>query len=121
LTPPRIVVLSGRTLFAEGIAASLQRNLEAPEFRTMNTQQPEMIDHLVAYQPAVVILDAADEELRHRCPLDSLLGAMPALTILRLDPQHESLQVVTSRQRPIRSLSEVVRVITSLDTKEDTA
>jgi hypothetical protein len=120
LAQPRIVVLSGRTLFAEGIAASLRRSLDEREFQTMDAQQPEVIEHLVAFQPRVVILDASDEDVTQRCPLDSLLGAMPALTILRLDPQHEQLQVVMSRQRSIRNMSDIVGVINSLETKEDT-
>jgi hypothetical protein len=121
LTQPRIVVLSGRTLFAEGIAASLGQNLGEQDYQTMDAQQPEVIERLVALQPRVVIVDATDEDVTQRFPLDSLLAAMPALTILRLDPQHEQLQVVTSRQRSIRSLSDIVGVINSLDTKEDTA
>ena len=112
---PRVVVLSGRTLFAEGIAAGLRRNMENREFRTLDTRQPEVIEHLVASEPSVVILDATDEVIKLRCPLDRLLDALPALTVLRLDPQRGLLHVVTSRQRSVRSMSDIVGIIHSLD------
>jgi hypothetical protein len=118
---PRIVVLSSRTLFAEGVAASLRRGSEEREFRTMDAQQPEVTQQLVAFQPTVVIVDATDQAVKLRCPLDNLLDALPALTLLRLDPQHEHLQVVTSHQRFIRSLNDIVSVIDSLPAEEDNA
>jgi hypothetical protein len=113
-----VVVLSGQTLFAEGIAASLRRNMENQAFRTLDTQEPEVIEHLVASRPSVVIMDATDEAIRRHCPLDSLLDALPALTVLRVDPQRGLLHVVTSRQRSVRSMSEIVGVIHALATKE---
>jgi hypothetical protein len=113
LTQPRIAVLSGRTLFAEGLAASLRRDLNEQAVRTIDAHQPELIEQLVAFEPRVVILDATDDDVNHRYPLDALLGALPGLTILRVDPQYQRLQVVTSQLRPIRSMSDIVGMITA--------
>jgi len=107
-------VLSTKSLFAEGIVANLRRNLETQELQAMDAQQPEVIEHLVAYQPSVVILDATDEAATDRCGLDRLLTALPRLNVIRLDPHLGHLQVVTSQQRTIAHISDMVEVINSL-------
>jgi Fe-S cluster assembly ATPase SufC len=113
-TPPRIVVLSTKTLFAAGIVAHLRQNLAQPGLQTLDAQQPEVLEQLVALQPSILILDATDAGVSDRGLLDGLLRALPALTVLRLDPQQGHLQVVTSRQRTITQISDLVTVIDSL-------
>ena len=108
MTQPRIAVLSSRTLFAAGMAATLRRRLDRRAFRTFDAQQPEAMEQLVAFRPSVVLLDAADEVVSRRYPLGSLFGALPALTIVLVDPQDEQVQVVTSQQRAIRRMSDIV-------------
>jgi DNA-binding NarL/FixJ family response regulator len=114
LTPPRIVVLSTQTLFAEGLVANLRQTLGQPGLQTLDPQRPEVLQQLVAYQPHFVLLDATAPGLNDHCLLDSLLKALPALTIIRLDPQQGQLQVVTSQQRTITRMSDMVAVIDAL-------
>ena len=114
LSEPRIVVLSTRTLFAEGIAANLRQNLAAHELRTLDANLPDVMERLVAHQPGIVILDAADEGVNDRCLLNRLVSDLPGLTLIRLDPHQERLQLVTSQQRAITQISDLVAVINSL-------
>ncbi len=114
MTQPRIAVLSSRTLFAEGMAARLRQSMDERAFRMIDAHQPEVMEQLAAFQPKVVILDATDEDVDHRYPLHRLLGALPGLTIIRVDPQYQQLQVISSQQRTIRNMSEILGVITSL-------
>ncbi len=110
----RIVVLSSRTLFAEGIVANLRQNLAAHELRTLDANLPDVMEQLAAHQPGIVILDAADEGVNDRCLLNGLVSDLPGLTLIRLDPHQGRLQLVTSQQRAIARISDLVAVINSL-------
>jgi hypothetical protein len=114
LTPPCIVVLSTQTLFAEGLVAKLRQNAEKYQLRSLDAQLPDVMAQLAAYQPSLVLLDATDVSVCDRHLLDDLLTALPALTIVRLDPQQGQLQVVTSQQRTITRMADMVAVIDSL-------
>jgi len=114
LPQPRIVVLSTRTLFAEGIVANLRQNLAAHELQTLDANLPDVMEQLAAHQPGIVILDAADEGVNDRCLLNSLVSDLPGLTLIRLDPYQGRLQLVTSQQRVIAQISDLVAVINSL-------
>lgn len=107
----RVVILSGRSIFAEGVAARLRQNLLNDEIQVIDAQQPDAIQRLIAYRPRQVILEATDETVARHCPLESLLSALPDLRVIRLDPQQESIQVVTSQQHSIGHIRDLMDVI----------
>lgn len=107
----RVVILSSRSIFAEGVAARLRHHLNTDEIRVVDAQQPDAMQSLIALQPTQVILEAADETVARHCPLESLLSALPDLRVIRLDPQQEYIQVVTSQQRTIGQISDLMDVI----------
>ncbi len=114
LTPPRIVVLSTQTLFAEGLLANLRQKSEKYQLQTLDAQLPDVMAQLAAYQPSLVLLDATDAGVNDRCLLAGLVTTLPALIIIRLDPQQGQLQVVTSQLRTITRMSDMVAVIDAL-------
>jgi hypothetical protein len=114
LPEPSLVVLSTRTMFAEGIVAHLRQNLAAHELRTLDASLPDVMEQLTVRPPGIIILDAADEGVNDRCLLNSLVSDLPGLTIIRLDPHQGRLQLVTSQRRAITQISDLVSVINSL-------
>ena len=113
MTGPCIVILSSGSVFVESIARRLRQQMQAGDFRTINSQQGDTLEQIIAAQPALVIADAADSRLEQVCPLNSLLAALPKLTVIRLDPQQDRLQIVTSEHRPSRGMSGLIGIIHS--------
>jgi DNA-binding NarL/FixJ family response regulator len=108
-----VVIVSRHSLFAEGVASSLRQQLSEGEIQTIDARAPGCLERLIAAQPSTVILDATDQELEALCPLTKLLNALPSLQVIRLDPQQEQIQVVSSEQRAVAGVHELVKVLKS--------
>ncbi len=107
----RIVVLSGHSLFAEGVASRLRQYLQKIELEIVDPGQPDAMAQIAEAQPTIVLLDVTDPETTRFCPLSKLLLLFPELKVIRLDPQHEQIQVVTSEQRPAVKVRDLIEVI----------
>ena len=106
------MILSGRSLFAEGIARRLRQYLQPVALEILDPRQADILARIRSAQPSVVILDATDSEVTHLCPLSSLLLSVPELKIICLDPQRDQLQIVTGEKRnamKVRDLADVIR------------
>jgi len=107
----RVIILSGYSLFAEGVANRLQQYLQLVEFEVLDPRKPDAITQIAAAQPTVVILGSADTGLAQFCSSSNLLLAFPQLEVICLDSQHEQIQVVTSVQHPMANVRDLVGVI----------
>ena len=107
----QVVILSSRSIFAEGVAARLRHHLSADEITVVDALLPDAMQSLIALRPGQVILEAADETVARHCPLETMLSALPDLRVIRLDPQQESIQVVTSQQRTIGQIRDLIDFI----------
>ncbi len=103
--------LSQHSLFVEGVASRLRQHLSEGEVQTLDARQPQCLERLIAAQPSTVILDATDHELEALCPLGTLLDALPWLQVIRLDPRQEHIQVVSSEQRAVTGVQDLVSVL----------
>jgi hypothetical protein len=108
---PQVIILSSRSLFVEGVATRLRQQLAEHEVQTVDARQPDVLNRVIAAQPAVVILDATDAEAEQVCSVGDLLRALPSLKIIRLHPQHKQIQVVTSEQRVVDEVRDLIDVI----------
>jgi hypothetical protein len=113
LSAASIVILSSGSVFVESIASRLRQQLAASKFQTIDSRQADALQQVIAAQPALVIAEAADNRLEQVCPLNSLLAALPKLTVIRLDAQQERMQVVTSEHRPSSGMNGLIAVIQS--------
>src|SRR5574341_706570 len=108
---PRVIILSSHSLFVEGVATRLRQQLAEREVRTVDAHQPDVLNLVIAVRPSVVILDATDTEAAQACPVEDLLKALPSLKIIRLHPQQKQIQVVTSEQRVVDEVRDLIDVI----------
>jgi hypothetical protein len=109
----RVVILSSGSVFVESIASRLRQQLKANNVQTIDSRQADVLERVVAAQPAIVIAETTDVKLEQPCAMSGLLAALPKLTVIRLDPQQEHMQVVTSEQRPAGGMSGLIRAIQS--------
>ncbi len=108
----RVVILSSRSIFAEGVASRLRQHLETQDVDVIDVRQQSALARIVDDQPSTVILDASDPEVANGDWLDTLLSALPKLQVVCLDPLKDRMQVVTSRQRPVGQVDELIDIIT---------
>ncbi len=106
-----VVILSGRSLFAEGIASRLREHLQLAEFEIVDPRQPDAMAQIAAAQPSIVILDGTDSGVTQFYFLSKLLFSFPKLKVICLDPQQEQIQVVSSEQHPALKVRDLVEVI----------
>jgi DNA-binding NarL/FixJ family response regulator len=107
----RVVILSSRSIFAEGVASRLRLHLETQDIDVIDVREQAALEQVVANHPSTVILDASDPEVANGDWLDTLLTAMPKLQVVCLDPLQDQMQVVTSRQRPVGQVDELIDLI----------
>jgi hypothetical protein len=110
-----IVILTSRSLFAEGIATRLRQFLGEHALTLVDARQPEALQEVIAAEPQAVILDAGDEEVSRLAPLGVLLSALPGLRIVRLDAQREDIQVVTSERHEAGQARDLIDILKSKD------
>jgi len=111
MVPTRIVILSGQSLFAEGIASRLRQYLQLVKLEIVNPQGPDPMGQIAAARPSIAILDVTDSGVTQSHSLSKLLLSFPELKIICLDPQQEQIQVVTSEQRAVVEVRDLVEVI----------
>jgi len=107
----RVVILSGHSLFAEGVASQLRQHQQELELEVVDIRQPDALVQIIAARPSVVILDATDSEVARLGLLSGLPRALPELKIVCLDSQQELIQVVTSEQLPADQVRDLLDVI----------
>ena len=107
----QVVILSGHSLFSEGVASRLKKHLDSLDLQIIDINEDDVLSKLVSHKPATVILEALDTETDNLLPLSKLLKALPEVTVIRLDPQQSQIQVVTSTERMLGEVKDLIEVI----------
>ncbi len=110
-----VAILSSHSLFAEGVVNRLRQYLHDVEFAIVDPRRPDVMSQIAAVCPTVVLLDVTDPATTRFCPLSKLLLTFPELKVIRLDQQHEQIQVLTSERRPAVRIRDLVEVIAAND------
>ena len=87
------------------------------ELLTIDAREDNALEQVIAAKPVAVILDATDPDVTRNCPLGVLLTALPSLKVIRLDPQQDHIQVVTSEQREAEHMQDLIEVIRSAESQ----
>lgn len=107
----QVVILSGHSLFAEGVASRLKKHLDRLDLQVMDIHEDDVLSKIVLQKPATVILEAMSAETGDAILLSKLLKALPEVTVIRLDPQQSQVQVVTSEERMLGEVKDLIEVI----------
>lgn len=106
-----IVILSGRSLFSEGVASRMREYPQRVDVHFVDPQQPDYIDHIHAIRPAAILVDAADTNKLQCELLCDLLMSLANVMVIRLDVHKNDIQIVTSVQRPLKELRELIEIV----------
>jgi len=105
------VILSGHTLFTEGIAARLRKHEDWLDLHMVDADRGDALQQVVAAKPSAVILDADDPQVSRHCSLNQLFMALPEVRVVRLDPERDQIQLLTSEQRLAVDIADLIDVI----------
>ncbi len=112
---PRVVILSGHSLFTEGVASRLREHIDQLELKVIDPRGTDALGQIKMYQPSAVILDSADPEVAELCPLNEILMTVPEVKVVRLDSRRAQFQVVTSEEKVAGLVKDLVDVIMPSD------
>lgn len=107
----RVVILSGHSLFAEGVASRLSQYPEEIELKVLDPRSADCLEALRTQGPAAIILDATDVEVTELCPLYRLLEISSRLRIIHLDTQEEEIRIVSSSRQKLDEVRDLIQVI----------
>ena len=109
--PNCFVILSGRSLFAAGVASRLQQYLPEVDLKIVDLRQADAAGQLATVRPAAIILDVTDPEIIQLLPLTRLLQLYPSLKVIHLDPHQPEIQVITSEQYRATEVRDLIEMI----------
>jgi DNA-binding NarL/FixJ family response regulator len=97
----RVVVLTAHSMFTEGIATRLGQFLDQIDLQVVDSREEGCLAEIREAQPAVVVLEANDENIDRFCSLDEILAVAPEVKVIRLDRDLDQIHVVTSEIRNV--------------------
>lgn len=107
----RVVILTSRSMFSEGIAARLGQFLDRIDLLVVDSRDPGYPATIHQAQPAVVVLEANDENVDRLCPLDKILAAAPEVRVIRLDRDLDQIHVVTGELRTVNEPADFIDML----------
>ncbi len=107
----RVVILTGHTLFAEGLISRLREHNDRLDLQIVEPEDGDCLAKVVALRPYAVILDASERLTASGCTIGALLQRLPTVKIICLDPKERAIQIVTSEQRQAGKALELLEMI----------
>jgi hypothetical protein len=104
-------MLRAPSLLSEGIAARLGQHLDQLDLEVVDTSDAEGVARAVASRPQVVLFEARDTHIESPCPLSELLAAASPVRLIRLDADHDQIQLVTSEVRDVSRPGELLSLV----------
>lgn len=105
------MILSGHSLFTEGVAARLRRHEDWLDLHVVDADRSDALQQIVSAKPSAVILDAGDPRATHHCSLSRLFQALPELRVVRLDPGRDQIHLLTSEHRLAAGFADLINAI----------
>ena len=118
MTRTRVVILSGHSLFAEGIASRLQ-HVERVEVVFVDPEQEAYLDQIAEIQPSTVFIDALDDKTTQCCLLCELLIAFPDITLVRLTVDQKDVQVIASQKQCFEEVQDLIEILLPPETSSN--
>ena len=106
-----VVILMGKSLFAEGLVSRLQQKLEAAELQLIDTRQPDAFEQILAIQPSAVIVDETDPEVSNHFLTEKFMDKFSSLKVIRVNPQSTGVKIVHWNNFQVTEVSDLLDVL----------
>lgn len=107
----RVVILSGHSLFTEGVAARLRQHADSLDLHVVDAEAHDALEQVVHARPDAVILEGGDTRTPGRFSLSRLLQSIPEVRVIRLDPERNQIQLLTSEQMLAADIGDLISVL----------
>jgi DNA-binding NarL/FixJ family response regulator len=109
----RVVILSGYTLFAEGVVNRLRQFPQRIEVSIINPDEGEVIARIREIHPSAVIIDASEPETEESFSPWELMTSSREVKLIRLDPESSEVQIVSTKCFNASDVRDLVDLIES--------
>jgi DNA-binding NarL/FixJ family response regulator len=113
MQPKRVVIVAGHSLFADGTANRLRLYPEQVEVLRLSPAEGDLLERVIAARPSVIIMDQRDPEIGHSLLLQRVLGSLPSVHVLLLDPKKAQIQVVSSQTQEPVEVEDLIELISN--------
>jgi DNA-binding NarL/FixJ family response regulator len=109
--PLHVVVLSHKSLFADGIVSQLRARGGQFEIDTVDAGAPDALERVRAVKPQIILLDVNDADVLRHCPVTEILRAAPEIKVMQLDANSDDIYVYMAARQRARGIAELVEVM----------
>ena len=110
MTRTHVVILSGHSLFAEGIASRLQQYAGQVEVVFIDPGHEDYLAQISELQASIVFIDAMDSKTTQCCLLCELLIEFPCIRLVRLTVDQKDVQVVSSSKQQFDDVQDLINI-----------
>jgi hypothetical protein len=106
----RVLVLTAHSLFTEGVANRLGQEVNGIDLQVVDSRDAAAVSRFLDDAPDVIVFEARDENVECVSPLVEFLGKHE-VRVLRLDPERDEVQVVTSARRDLQDPRDLLGLV----------
>ena len=106
----RVLILSDQSLFHLGIQNLLEQDT-ALDVIGCELSAPELVDHIRATQPDVILLDSDHPPANIASQIMDILRDVPGIRLIGISYQHSTLVVYRGETKKVRDVADLLHVI----------
>jgi hypothetical protein len=98
-------------MFTEGVASRLGQHRDRIDLELVDSRDSDCLAKIREARPAVIVLEADDENIERFCPLGQILAAAPEVKLFRLDPGLDRIHVVTGELKSVNEGTDLISML----------
>lgn len=110
----QVVILSRKSLMADGILSQLAAHAEAVAVEPLDVAAPGALDRFSALAPAVALVDMNDTEVVKHIGIAHLLDLSPTTKVFQLNPNSDEIRIYSTLTRRAQGIGELLEVMQSV-------
>lgn len=108
----KVVALTSQALYSAGVINRLEQYGDQLDLVKIDVENDDVMQVVENHHPHAIIIDTNFEDDIAHCPLEEFVRRVPAVKVIRLDPEREGFEVLTSEQHSASAVDELIEVIT---------
>jgi hypothetical protein len=117
----KVIVLTGNSLLAQGLASRLRTYSHAFEVRLVDLTSSDSLQQVSAFQPEIIIFDEGDFKGTRHPSLVDFLNSLPEVILLELRLDNSNVQLIRSVRFNASTTDELVQIFKNIGTINSSA
>ena len=107
----RIAMMTNHSLFADRLISRLREYPEKLNLQVFDFSQPDVISHIVAFKPVVIILQENEGQQLDAGSLMQIFAILPNLLLVYLYLNQPEIQIIQSERCTANGVGQLVEII----------